>query len=175
MEGEIDKSTEPARFFCEALTSNNVKLCFMGCVDSTKRSTARTIETLQDTYRNVFKMRRNLLELIFSAENQVMLTELPIAAERIREIEQVEDDQIKCCGEICSATDYDMGTFWTAINGYAKNHEVLQKHIEIIQNTLLLYEKHQLHSLPIKTKLISLPQQTKDRLPNVLQVFLSRK
>jgi GTPase SAR1 family protein len=67
-------------YFSEVLKSDNVKVLFMGCVDAVKTETISHIDDAKNLYVKVYKMREELIASIFSAEEQVMLVDLPIAS-----------------------------------------------------------------------------------------------
>jgi len=66
-------------YFGEVLKKPNISLCFIGCVDPQKTSILSNVGDLRKLYVKVYQLRKKVLEIVFSAKEQVSLLELPIA------------------------------------------------------------------------------------------------
>lgn len=64
-------------FFSRILAMSNVTVLFMGCVDQDTASKPY-IDLIKNLYIHVYQMRKQMLEFIFSAEQPVMMNQLPL-------------------------------------------------------------------------------------------------
>ncbi len=88
----------------ELLKNENIKIFFMGCVDESS-SVNMNERQLKRAYRNVYRMREELLKFIFEAEKRVPIINMGIAQNKIAQIKEAAT--IVCCSvdEVLKAQD----------------------------------------------------------------------
>ena len=76
----IQSQLKSHHYFATILTKPNFKVRFLGCVDAAQNGVVSDIKDLQRLYARVYKMREELLQVVFDSEKQVKLVDLPIAS-----------------------------------------------------------------------------------------------
>jgi len=121
-------------YFSQILEKPNIKICFIGCVDQVKGETVTNIKDLKSLFVKVYKMRRELLKLIFESDNQVKLVDLPISSGMLTAMKELFDEQFNILKELDNANDFNLATNKLKVTKFAEN---IQK---MIQNEALLYD-----------------------------------
>jgi len=81
-------------------------ILFMGCVDTLDKSYTDD-SVLQDDYVSVYNMRKEMLEVIFSAQQKSMLNQMNVAKKKIEQVENVMDKIIKNYNQFCRINDFE--------------------------------------------------------------------
>jgi len=154
--GIVEQLSQHA-YFSEVLKKDNVKVLFMGCVDSIKNETMSHIDDAKDLYVKVYRMREELIKYIFSSENQVMLIDLPIAAGVKTEMRELFKLQHTIMDYLENVTDFSLGTVQNRIDDFAMNIDAIAEKDAI----LLEGEMHSLFS-EMKNRM----QKIHDKIPD---------
>jgi len=120
-------------YFSKVLQRGNVELVFCGCVDSLKNETVSNIDDLVNFYRRVCEMRRDLLELIFTAKDQAKLVDLPIASTvKKKTITDLFDMQFKILDYLTPLSDLETSTVKNKLVDFGSNIDAMVKNEAII-------------------------------------------
>ncbi len=97
----------------------------MGCVDAVKTETISHIDDAKNLYVKVYKMREELIASIFSAEEQVMLVDLPIASGVKSEVKSLFKLQNEILDYLENVSDFGTGTVQNRIQDFALNIDAI--------------------------------------------------
>jgi hypothetical protein len=110
-EGEKQKLAEDFKshsYFGPLLKNPNVSVQFMGCVDDNTAHHASSPKELERLYRNVYKMRKTMLQAIFDSQHFVSMVELPGAENQAKKSAVLVDEQLNLLSQLQECKDFDL-------------------------------------------------------------------
>jgi len=114
-------------FFSKILKNENVSLCFIGCVDPQKTSIISAIADIKNLYVKVYNLRKTVLEIVFGANSQVGLLELPIATSQLEDLGKQFGDQNDILTFLENNNDFVTATAKEKIKKFALNLDSMTK------------------------------------------------
>lgn len=90
----------------EMITRENIEVLFLGCVEATGAAVQLTEDQLWNAYRNVYQMRKQVLEFIFDAKTRVPLTQMGVAKNKIASLSSKARQCIAHIRYLLAATDH---------------------------------------------------------------------
>lgn len=112
-------------YFSNILKKENVKVMFLGCVDSMQIQAFSNIDDLEYLYSVVNEMRTELLKFIFSAEGSVKLIDLPIAFGIKNSVQECFKIQFDILTKLENCTDFSIGNIQTKIDEFSLNIDAI--------------------------------------------------
>lgn len=141
-------------YFSSILKKENIKVCFIGCVDTVKNQTTTSIEDLQNLYVKVYRLREVLLKMIFDSDKQVLLVDLPIASGIKSSMQDLFNQQDELLNYLEGVTDYALAIVHQKVEAFAINIEQMALNNAILydpeMNTLLTKMKARMKPLAAK-------------------------
>jgi len=123
IEGQLNKHA----YFREVLKRPNICLCFIGCVDPQKATILSNVDDLKKIYVRVYNLRKKVLEIVFSAESQVSLLELPIAKAAADSLRDIFEMQSSILTFLENNTDMKTAQAQQKLADFALNVEAIMK------------------------------------------------
>jgi len=87
------------------IEKEKMDIVFMGCVDTHDKVYISETQ-LEEDYKKVYQMRKNLLEIIFDAKEKKMLNQMNVARKKIEEVATVMDQIVSNFHIFASCGDF---------------------------------------------------------------------
>jgi len=123
----IETQLNQHAYFNQVLKKPNISICFIGCVDPQKTSILSSVEDLKKLYIKVYNLRKKVLEIVFSADNQVSLLELPIAKGAIDQLVNVFEIQANILKFFENNTEFKTAAAQQKLEDFALNLEAIMR------------------------------------------------
>jgi len=126
-------------FFGPLLENNkNIFITFMGCVDGVEMENAGDITQIKRLYIKVYNMRKDLLENIFEAGNQVNLIELPISGTLLAEVDAIFEQQMQILNRLSNIRDFSTQEAKLSVDNFKQNTDKLYEYEGLLNDEKVL-------------------------------------
>lgn len=123
----VEEQLNQHAYFNEVLKRPNISICFTGCVDPQKTALLSNVDDLKKIYIKVYNLRRKVLEIVFGADNQVSLLELPIAKNVVENLTTLFENQSEILKYLENNTDFGTSAAQQKIADFSLNVDALKK------------------------------------------------
>jgi len=123
----IENQLKQHEYFHEVLKKPNIRLCFIGCVDPQKTTILSLVDDLKKLYIKVYNLRKKVLEIVFAADEQVSLLDLPIAKSAMTSLTDTLEIQGGILKFLENNADFTTAQAQQKISDFALNIEGLMR------------------------------------------------
>jgi len=122
---DIEEQLKKHVYFREVLKRPNICLCFIECVDPQKATILSNVDDLKKIYVRVYNLRKKVLEIVFDADKQVSLLELPIAKAAADNLQAVFESQSGILAFLENNSDMNTAQAQSKLADFAANVEII--------------------------------------------------
>jgi len=133
---EMIRQLNQHQYFSKVLQRPNVTVVFIGCVDSIRIQTVGTRDELLGLYTSVYRLREQLLKVIFAAEKQVRLIDLPISTGLTKDVNNLFIEQDKLLSHFEKATDFVLADNRLKVSEFAANIDHMMTGMFLLDHSL---------------------------------------
>lgn len=155
-------------YFSGILEQKNIEIKFIGCVDREKMQTTSSLEDLRRMYAHVYQMRLDLLRFIFSADKEVPLFHLPMAAGQKQSLLDLFDQQAKTLQHLENVKDWSVSQVQECVYEFSQNLEVILGCSSLLSDSELynLFSQMKTHMSKVRCRM---PQELRTQFDGRLE------